>query len=245
MSIIVSRDADELASQAAAEFAHVAAEAIRERGSFTVALSGGSTPLLLYRYLINTSVDWERVSFYFGDERNVPPDEDASNFKGANKALFRPLRIREDKIFRWRTELGTPHEVAEDYERSLRNLSAELPRFDLMLLGMGTDGHTASLFPGTDALTQTQPLAAANWVPQLGSWRFTLTYPVINNSRNVIFLVSGENKAEVLHEVLDGAPRMIELPAQGVKPTSGDLNWFVDRAAARMLGEQTVDFERH
>lgn len=237
MSIIVSKDRDELAVKAAADFASLAREAIRERGSFIVALSGGSTPLLLYRHLTGTSIDWERVFFYFGDERNVPPDEDASNFKGANKELFRPLRIREDNIFRWRTELGTPVEVAEDYERTLRNLSEDLPRFDLILLGMGTDGHTASLFPGTDALSETKRLAVANWVPQLGSWRFTLTYPVINNARNVMFLVAGEDKAERLKEVLEGDT---DLPAKIVKPTDGNLTWYLDQSSARDLKHPNI-----
>lgn len=245
MSVIVSKDPDELASLAAAEFGRLAKEALRDRGSFSVALSGGSTPLLLYKYLLDSVVDWERVFFYFGDERNVAPDEDASNFKGANKVLFRPLRIREDNIFRWRTELATPLEVADDYERTLQKLSSDLPRFDLVLLGMGSDGHTASLFPRTDALNETQRFAVANWVPQLGSWRFTLTYPVINNARNVMFLAAGENKAEVLREVIKGELKAAELPSQGVRPTSGELNWFVDRAAASMLGDEAVDFERH
>lgn len=237
MNIVVSKDQDELASSASAEFARLAGEAIRERGSFTVALSGGSTPLLLYRHLLGSSVDWERVSFYFGDERNVPPDEDASNFKGANKSLFRPLRIREDNIFRWRTEIGTPLEVADDYERTLRNLSADLPRFDLILLGVGTDGHTASLFPGTDALNETERFAVANWVPQLGSWRFTLTYRVINNARNVMFLAAGEDKAERLKEVFEGDT---DLPAKAVRPTDGNLTWYLDRSSARDLNHANI-----
>ena len=240
MNIVVSKDPDELASRAAIELARLAKEAIRERGSFTVALSGGSTPLLLYRYLIDTAIDWEHVFFYFGDERNVPPDEDASNFKGANKSLFRPLRIREDKIFRWRTELETPDAVAEDYEQTLRKLSPELPRFDLILLGMGSDGHTASLFPGTDALNENERFAVANWVPHLGSWRFTLTYPVINNARNVMFLVAGEDKAETLKKVIEGDARSTEFPSQAVQPTSGNLTWFVDQAAATRLSDVNI-----
>jgi 6-phosphogluconolactonase len=232
MNVVISKNADELASRAAAEFARLAMDAIRERGEFLVALSGGSTPLLLYKHLMDAAIDWERVFFYFGDERNVGPDEDASNFKGANKALFRPLRIREDHIFRWKTELGTPHEVADDYEQTLRGFGQDLPRFDLILLGMGADGHTASLFPGTDALNEIGRFAAANWVPQLGSWRFTLTYPVINNARNVIFLTAGENKAERIKEVIEGDT---ELPAKLVLPRNGQLSWYLDRSAARDL----------
>ncbi|HQU94393.1 MAG TPA: 6-phosphogluconolactonase, partial [Pyrinomonadaceae bacterium] len=180
MNLVVCKDPADLASRAATEFVRIAKDSIAERGMFIVALSGGSTPLLLYKHLLDSSLDWDRVFFFFGDERNVLPDEDASNFKGANKGLFRPLRIREDNIFRWRTELGEPVAVAEDYEQTLRKLSPDVPRFDLIVLGMGSDGHTASLFPGTDALSETTSNAAANWVPQLGTWRFTFTYSVIN-----------------------------------------------------------------
>ncbi|MDI1240405.1 MAG: 6-phosphogluconolactonase [bacterium] len=237
MNVVISKDADELASRAGADVATLANEAIRETGLFTVALSGGSTPLLLYKTLLDAAVDWERVFFYFGDERNVAADEDASNFKGANKSLFRPLRIREDNILRWRTELGSPLEVADDYEETLQKLSADLPKFDLILLGMGADGHTASLFPGTDALNERQRLAVANWVPQLGSWRFTLTYPVINNARNVMFLVAGKDKAEIVREVLEGDE---DLPAKLVQPTTGKLAWYLDRASARDLEHANI-----
>lgn len=240
MNIVVSKDPEELASRAAIEFARLAKEAIGERGSFTVALSGGSTPLLLYKHLIDPAIDWELVFFYFGDERNVPPDEDANNFKGANKALFRPLRIREDNIHRWRTELETPEAVAEDYEQTLRKLSPDVPQFDLILLGMGSDGHTASLFPGTDALSEKERFAVANWVPQLGSWRFTLTYRVINNAGNVMFLVAGEDKADALKRVIEGEPRPLELPSQGIKPTIGKLTWLIDRAAAGKLTDLNI-----
>ncbi|MEQ1764438.1 MAG: 6-phosphogluconolactonase [Pyrinomonadaceae bacterium] len=240
MKIVVSNDLEELTSRAAAEFVRIAKEATRERGEFVVALSGGSTPLLLYRHLLEAAINWERIFFYFGDERNVPPDEDASNFKGANKSLFRPLRIREDNIYRWRTELGTPIDVADDYERSLQRLSTDLPQFDLILLGMGSDGHAASLFPGTDALIETNRFAVANWVPQLGTWRFTLTYPVINNARNVMFLVAGDDKAETLKKVIEGESQPLELPSQEIDPGSGKLMWFVDRAAASQLTDVNI-----
>ena len=240
MNIVVSKNADELASRAAIEFVRLAKEAIRERDSFTVALSGGSTPLLMYKHLLDAAIPWERVSFYFGDERNVSPDEDASNFKGANTSLFRPLRIREDHIYRWKTELKTPDAVAEDYAQTLHKLSPDHPRFDLILLGMGSDGHTASLFPGTDALNEKQRSAVANWVPQLGSWRFTLTYPVINNARNAMFLVAGEDKASTVKEVIEGEARPTELPSQGIQPAKGTLAWFVDRGAASHLTDANI-----
>lgn len=237
MSVVVAKDRDELASRAAAEFTRLANEAIRERGAFTVALSGGSTPLLLYRNLRDASITWDRVFFYFGDERNVPPNEDASNFKGANKELFRPLRIREDNIFQWRTELGTPLEVADDYQQTLEKRFTNPPSFDLILLGMGADGHTASLFPRTDALSETDRFAAANWVPQLGSWRFTLTFPVINNARNVMFLVVGADKAETVKNVVENDAG---LPAGLVLPHDGKLTWYLDRASARDLKHANI-----
>ena len=240
MNIVVSKDADELCVKAAAEFAAIAKDAILQRGSFVVALSGGSTPLLLYQRLTDTTLEWDRISFYFGDERNVSPDEDASNFKGANKELFRPLRIREDNIHRWRTELATPDAVADDYERTLGGAPGQIPRFDLILLGMGTDGHTASLFPGTAAVNETSRSAVANWVPQLGTWRFTLTYRVINNARNVMFLIAGADKARTLHEVIDGETRPNELPSQAICPDDGKLMFFLDRASASMLTDVNI-----
>ncbi|MEO5860470.1 MAG: 6-phosphogluconolactonase [Pyrinomonadaceae bacterium] len=240
MNFVVSKDPNELAALASIEFARLSKEAIRERDSFTVALSGGSTPLLLYKHLLEAVVDWDRVFFYFGDERNVLPNEDASNFKGANRSLFRPLRIREDNIFRWRTEIGTPIEVADDFENTLHKLPGEFPQFDLILLGMGSDGHTASLFPGTDALNETRRSAAANWVPQLGTWRFTLTYPAINNARDVMFLVAGEDKAETLKGVIEGGAKPAELPSQRVKPANGNLTWLVDRLAAGRLSTGNI-----
>ena len=240
MKIVVSKGADELSVKAAAEFVAIAEDSIRQRGSFNVALSGGSTPLLLYRRLVEAAVEWDRVSFYFGDERNVPPDEDASNFKGANKELFRPLRIREDKIHRWRTELETPDAVADDYEQVLRRLSTDAPRFDLVLLGMGADGHTASLFPGTKGVDETERSAIANWVPQLGMWRFTLTFTAFNHARNLMFLVTGSDKADTLRSVIEGEPRPDTLPAQRIVPADGTLSWFVDQAAASKLSDVNI-----
>ncbi len=249
MNLVVCKNPDELASRAAAEFVRIANDSIKERGAFTVALSGGSTPLLLYQNLVDSTLDWEHVYFFFGDERNVSPDEDASNFRNANKELFRPLRIREDRISRWRTELGEPSKVADDYFLQLTSRfgeigglkrdTPEIPsifeiRFDLILLGMGGDGHTASLFPGTKALAESEKFAVANWVPQLGAWRYTLSFPVINHARNVIFLVAGADKADPLSSVMDEADTN-DLPAKRIRPDEGQLTWFVDRTAAGKL----------
>ena len=240
MKLVICKDPNDLASRAAFEFVRIAKESISERGSFVVALSGGSTPILLYKQLLSADLDWNGVSFYFGDERNVPPDEDASNFRSANRALFRPLRIREDRIFRWRTELETPEKVAQDYQDRLEDIGPGLPRFDLIFLGMGSDGHTASLFPGTDALNERERFAVANRVPQLGSWRFTLTFPVINNARNVMLLVAGADKSETLHKVIEPAKDAGVLPAQSVQPTKGGPIWFVDKAAASKLSAPNI-----
>lgn len=240
MNVVVCKDTVELASRAAGEFVRIGKESISERGSFVVALSGGSTPVLLYKQLLSANLDWNRVFFYFGDERNVPPDEEASNFRSANKELLRPLRIREDRILRWRTELESPDVVAKDYQDRLEELGPGIPRLDLILLGMGSDGHTASLFPGTEALKKTQHFAVANRVPKLGLWRFTLTFPVINNARNVMFLVAGVDKADALASILGPNGDPDELPARRVQPTKGDLTWFVDRAAASKLSNSNI-----
>lgn len=254
MNLVVCNDPIELASQAAAEFARIAKEAIRDRGAFTVSLSGGSTPLLLYRNLVDSSLDWGKVFFFFGDERNVSPDEDASNFRNANKELFRPLRIREDRIFRWRTELEDPETVTDDYRRRLTMALGDVHskssddardaitsgfldlRLDLIILGMGSDGHTASLFPGTEALSETEQPAVSNLVPQLGAWRYTFSFPMINAARNVIFLVAGADKAATLRMVLEGGDD-VDLPAKRVKAVDGSVTWFVDRAAASKLSD--------
>ena len=180
-----------------------------------------------------------KTFFFFGDERNVPPDDAESNFRMANENLFAPLQISGANIFRWNTELKDAEKIAEDYGKSIKALFAlsnnELPEFDLILLGMGDDGHTASLFPFTEALGETEKIAVANPVEKLETTRLTLTFPVINNARNVIFLIKGADKAEVLREVTQGAPQPDKFPAQLVKPVNGELFWLVDAPAAALL----------
>ena len=253
MKLNISKDLRRLGISAAEEFVRIAQDSIARRGSFRVALSGGSTPVALYERLINADIDWARVFFFFGDERNVPPDDEQSNFRLADEHLFQPLSIDPDRVFRWRTEVGAPDSVAEDYRNQLhigwlKGMPPEATvdsgvfalrgndlRFDLIILGMGTDGHTASLFPGTMALQFTSEIAVANWVPQLDQWRFTLTFTAINNARNVMFLVSGIEKAPTLSAVLQGKPDPENLPSQSVQPSDGELYWFVDRDAASEL----------
>ena len=233
--ILIKRNPPEVAADAARRFAAAANETIATRGRFSVALSGGSTPRLLYSLLSSEyadRIDWTSIRFYFGDERNVPPDAPESNYRMARETLFDPLGINEEHVVRWRTELGNPSEAADEY---LGHLERNGP-FDLVLLGLGGDGHTASLFPRTAALNETEKLAVANWVDELNDFRLTVTFPAINSAANVMFLVAGREKAEAVNAVLLGETQPALYPAQSVKPSSGTLCWVLDRDAARGLG---------
>lgn len=247
-NIVVNEDIETLAQYAASRFVDLARDAMRKHGRFFVALSGGSTPKALYGKLRSAEIDWGNVVFFFGDERDVPPDDEQSNFRMADTHLFRPLEIRPENVFRWLTEIGEPERIAENYSSTLvsqfANLElatdtgtarAFLPRFDLILLGMGADGHTASLFPHTEALKENEHLTAANWVPQLDTWRYTFTFPLINNARNVMFMVAGKDKAQTLCDVIEGERNPEALPSQSVHMTDGDLFWILDREAAESL----------
>ena len=230
-------DVHALARTAADEVQRLSHEAISERGVFRVALAGGSTPRTLYEVLaMSTTARFDRWHFYWGDERFVPPDHADSNFLMSQQTLLGRLAISHHQIHRIRTEIGTPSQVAADYEDELKysfNLAKnELPRFDLVLLGLGDDGHTASLFPGTAALDEHERLVVANWVEEQQSHRITMTLPVINAARAVIFTVAGEGKADVLQKVLDDRSDAEKLPARKVCPTDGTVLWVVDDAAA-------------
>jgi len=233
-------DAEHLNRFAAEKFVEIANEAIANNGSFAVALAGGSTPKSLYRLLagkeFKNKIDWSKVFFFFGDERNVAPDNAESNFRMAYANLFSPLQIAEENIFRWQTELEDARLIAQEYEKTLSGFfKTRFPQFDLFLLGMGDDGHTASLFPFTQALNETERIAVANPVEKLDTIRFTLTFPVINNARNVVFLVKGADKAETLRAVLRGEFQPEKYPAQNVEPIDGNLFWLIDREAAGLL----------
>ncbi len=240
---IIASDADELNKLAAAKFVSLGRDAIKKRGKFSVALAGGSTPQSLYRLLgsekFRELVEWTKIYFFFGDERNVLPNDDESNFRTANENLLKPLEISPENIIRWRTELDDAEKIAEDYGRRIKeffNLSEnEFPRFDLILLGMGEDGHTASLFPESEALKETSKIAVANRVEKLGATRLTLTFPAINNAANVIFLIGGGKKAAVLRAVLQGDSQPVTFPSQGVNPKNGKLFFMLDEEAARNL----------
>jgi len=237
-------DLDALSRAAADEFLRTAREAIRQGGRFTVALSGGHTPRRLYEYLINCpqerigELPSEKMEIFFGDERQVVPDHAESNFRMVRETLLANGRIPLANVHRIQGELD-PQQAADLYEAELRKCfglaPGQPPRFDLILLGLGTDGHTASLFPGTSALAEERRWACANWVPKLQSHRVTLTLPVLNAGAKVVFLVSGKEKAEVLRAVLQCEDEGVKLPAQLVRPHSGRLRWLVDADAASLL----------
>jgi len=225
----------DLAEGAAEAFAEEAAESIKEKGRFTVALAGGSTPRALYELLATgyrDALDWSKVHVFFGDERTVPPDHEDSNYRMAHEALL--SRVPVSSVHRMRGELD-PGEAAALYEEELTAFFDGPPRFDLVLLGIGEDGHTASLFPRTPALDVRDRWVVENPVEKLGTTRITLTAPAINAARKVAFLVAGEGKAEALREILEGDADPRDYPAKLVHPPDGP-DWFVDRAAAKLLG---------
>lgn len=229
----VFRDLDELSRAAAGFFCEVAAKAARA-GEVFIALSGGSTPQRLYETLstqdYHDRVPWIKTQLFWSDERCVPPDHPDSNYGNAAAALA-GLPISPLNVHRMRGE-DPPEDAAREYEAEMREafkvLPSEVPRFDLMLLGLGEDGHTGSLFPGTTALDDVTHLATSVFVEKLKSHRLTLTFPVINNAANVAFLVSGEKKREIFHRVMEDPSA--NLPSQRVQPTNGKLVWFVDEA---------------
>ncbi|MEZ5306759.1 MAG: 6-phosphogluconolactonase [Pyrinomonadaceae bacterium] len=211
------------------------------RKSCRVALSGGSTPAGIYRVIARNpsafGINWDSVKFFFGDERFVPKDSDQSNFKLANDLLFLPLGIPDSNIFRWKTELQDPQAVAEEYAESISDEfgsnDASLPIFDLVILGMGPDGHTASLFPNSPALDENVKIAVANEIGSKFGTRLTLTFPVLNRAQCVLFLVRGADKAETLADVLENPSA--NLPAALIQPEFGRLIWMISRSAATGL----------
>lgn len=205
-----------------------------EGQTVSIALSGGSTPRRMHEILAAMpGINWSNVQVFWGDERTVPPDHDQSNYRMAMETLLQPAGVPQENIHRMEGELE-PEDAARRYEEHLRTLpeSNGLPVLDIVLLGMGADGHTASLFPGTGALTENKRLATANEVPALETTRITLTYPVLNNARTVIFLVAGADKAPKVVESLAGTT-----PAGLVKPLNGTLHWLLDAPAAAELEE--------
>jgi 6-phosphogluconolactonase len=237
-------DREVMCQNAASDFQKRSGDAIRARSRFVVALSGGSTPKRLFEILaaapFHDSIDWPNVVLFWGDERPVPPDHADSNYRMARESLISKVSVRPENVHRMVAEAADGEQSARAYEEQIRksfgvSSSAPPPAFDLVLLGMGPDGHTASLFPETTALDEQQRLVTPNFVPKFNSRRMTFTYPLINAARQVLFLVGGGDKAETLRDVLVGPEQVHKYPSQGIQPTSGELFWFVDADAAALL----------
>ena len=240
LRVLESRDA---VARTAAQWVHDRAwAAANARGRFTLALSGGTTPRALYQQMAaGPRLPWDRTVFCFGDERNVPPDDPESNARMAREALTGQPFVNQSSVHRIRGELPAA-EAAADYEQTLRKLfpgTTSFPSFDLVLLGLGPDGHTASLFPHSPALDERAAWVAANWVEKFRTHRITLTFPVLNAAAEVLFLATGDDKAWALRKVLRGSAPVAEIPARGVAPASGRVTFLVDRAAAAGLGQST------
>lgn len=242
--IIVARHGEEWA-QKAAEFIRTASkQAIESSGRCVIALSGGSTPRTLYQALRspewNTRLDWSRIVFLFGDERCVPPEDPDSNFGMAQRELFQPLNLPHDRVHRMKGEYPDPTTAAEEYENTLRHITTcpapAVPRIDLILLGLGDDGHTASLFPGTAAVHERSKLVTVGHAPTGITHRLTLTLGVLNRAAVVLFIVTGAGKAEMVRRVIESESETDRaLPAARVSPESGRLVWILDQAAAQRL----------
>jgi 6-phosphogluconolactonase len=237
-------DGAAIARRAAQEFVQAAASAVREKGSFNVTLAGGSTPKALYSLLVDdptlrSQVPWDKMHLFFGDERHVPPDHPDSNFRMATEAMISKAPLKREQVTRIKGEYPDAEQAALEYEKALREYfklkDGEYPRFDLVLAGMGNEGHTLSLFPGTKALHAEGRVVVRNWVGKLYTERITLTAPAACNAAQVIFMVTGADKALALKAVLEGPFEPEQLPAQLLQPKNGKLLWLVDAAAGSML----------
>jgi 6-phosphogluconolactonase len=245
-AVRIFKDGDDLAAHAADLIVRVMQDAIRARGRAMLALAGGSTPQKTYGQLAQPArsgqVDWARTYLFFGDERFVPPDDPVSNFAMVERTLLTRVLLPPGHVFPVPTRLGTAAAAAAEYAATLATAfaigdRADPPRFDLILLGLGEDGHTASLFPGAASLRVTDRWVVAGPPGTLPPpvVRITLTFPVLNAAREVVFLVSGENKTVAIHDVLEGQPSREERPAAWVRPVDGALTWLIDEAAGRGL----------
>ena len=233
-----------IAKRAAQVFVQAAAAAVRAKGSFNVSLAGGSTPKALYSLLVNdptlrSQLPWDKIHLFFGDERHVPPDHPDSNFRMATEAMISKSPLKPAQVTRIKAEYPDAERAALEYEKALREYfklkDAEYPRFDLLLVGMGNEGHTLSLFPGTKALHPDGRIVVSNWIGKLYTERITLTAPAANNAAEIIFMVTGADKACALKAVLEGPFEPEQLPAQLLQPKNGKLLWLVDAAAGSML----------
>jgi 6-phosphogluconolactonase len=231
-----------VAEEAARRWVNIAQTSINERGRFDIALSGGSTPAALYRLMASDAwrdqAPWAQTFVFWSDERRVAASHPDSNYRMARETLLDHVPVPQEQIFRMPSE-GLATGDMREYENKLRRHFAlgprDWPRFDLMLLGLGQDGHTASIFPGTRAISDKSTMVIVYDVPQHGGERITLTFPTINHSRNVIFLVTGKDKAQAVANTLQGPRKVNAYPTQGVVPVNGTLTWLIDDAAASLL----------
>ncbi|MGB2673168.1 MAG: 6-phosphogluconolactonase [Candidatus Acidiferrum sp.] len=237
-------DGPAIANRCAQKFVEIAAAAVKDNGSFDVVLAGGSTPKTLYGLLVNDAalrarIPWDKMHVFFGDERHVGPSDPQSNFRMANESLISKSPLKPEQVLRMMGEYPVAEDAAKEYELDLRAhfklADGQFPRFDLVLLGMGEEGHTLSIFPGTKALHENRRIAVHNWVGKVLMDRITLTAPAVNNAANVIFMVAGADKAPALTAVLERFYEPDQLPAQLIQPVNGALLWLVDAAAGSML----------
>lgn len=248
-TMVVVADGDELARIAAETLVSTIAEAAGEQRSAVIALSGGSTPkkmgVLLSRPDFASRVHWDHVQVFWGDERWVPVADSESNAGEALRGFLEKVPVPSGNVHLWDTDLGMDEvDAADSYERLIRLVTGEIeatPRFDLVFLGMGDDGHTLSLFPGTEAIHEEHRLVTSNYVPKLDTTRLTFTPVLANAARSIVFLVGGAGKAETLHQVLDGDIDVDVTPSQIIHPTDGSLVWLIDDAAAARLDRKPVD----
>ena len=222
-------------------------DCLQAQDTYSIALSGGSTPRRLYELLANDAklqeqIHWDRVHFFWGDERHVPPGHPDSNYRMADTALLSKVPIPSTNIHRIKAEDSDADKVAADYEQEIRRFfkidTGQMPGFNCVLLGMGPDGHTASLFPGTSAIEETKRLAVANWIEKFQSYRITLTGPLFNNADRILFLVGGIEKAETLKAVLEDDSKTTRFPVQLIQPTHAEVTWFLDQPAAGRLSQR-------
>jgi len=245
----IYENAKKLAWAAALKFASLAEQTVKERGRFSVLLSGGSTPKAMFSVLAEKpfadALPWQSIYFFWGDERCVPPDHTDSNYRMANEALLGKVAVPRENIFRVPAEDEDHDRAAANYSQTIRQFfnpvanasgTDSLPRFDLVFLGMGADGHTASLFPGTTALQVEDRIAVANYVEKFQTFRITLTAAAINHAEQVVFLIAGADKAATLKDVLEGERQPQKYPSQLIQPVNGELLWMLDEAAAAELG---------
>lgn len=247
VTVTVCDDSTQAAFLAAELVAEAALQAVAERGRFLLALAGGSTPRMLYEILAapedadgaRDEIEWERVHVFWSDERHVPPDHPDSNYRMACEALLDQVPVPAAQVHRVLTEWPADRAAAA-CEADVRNvLGPREPVFDLILLGLGTDAHTASLFPGSPLVHETDRLVAAAWVETHGAWRITFTPALINAARQVTFVVCGAEKAAAVAAVLEGSAPALEHPARAIRPTRGTVTWVLDRAAASRLARRT------